>query len=113
MVSYPAAGQPIRIRRQYTMTIERSDIEKLAELARIRITDDTVAATIRGINEVLDLVGQLQAVDTAGIEPMANPMDACQRLREDVVTEPNRRDAFLALAPASADGFYLVPQVLE
>ncbi|MGK2915738.1 MAG: Asp-tRNA(Asn)/Glu-tRNA(Gln) amidotransferase subunit GatC [Porticoccaceae bacterium] len=95
------------------MTIERSDIEKLAELARIRITDENVAATIRGINEVLALVDQLQAVDTAGIEPMAHPLDASQRLRADAVTEANQRDAFLAIAPASTEGFYLVPQVLD
>lgn len=95
------------------MTIERTDIEKLAELARIRITDANVAATIRGINEVLALVDQLQAVNTAGIEPMAHPLDASQRLRTDLVTETNERDAFLAIAPASADGYYLVPQVLD
>lgn len=95
------------------MTIERTDIEKLAELARIRITDANVAATIRGINEVLALVDQLQAVNTVGIEPMAHPLDASQRLRTDRVTETNERDAFLAIAPASADGYYLVPQVLD
>jgi len=95
------------------MTIERTDIEKLAELARIRITDANVAATIRGINEVLALVDQLQAVNTVGIEPMAHPLDASQRLRSDLVTETNGRDAYLAIAPASADGYYLVPQVLD
>ncbi len=94
------------------MTIVRSDIEKLAELARIRITEDNLVATMSRLNEVLALVDQLQAVDTRGVEPMANPMDAHQRLRADQVTELDRRAEFLALAPAAADGLYLVPQVI-
>lgn len=94
------------------MSIVRSDIEKLAELARIRITEDNLVATMSRLNEVLALVDLLQAVDTRGAEPMAHPMDAHQRLRPDEVTEPDRRAEFLALAPAVADGLYLVPQVV-
>lgn len=94
------------------MSIARSDIEKLAELARIRITEDNLVATMSRLNEVLALVDLLQAVDTGGAEPMAHPLDAHQRLRADEVTEPDRRAEFLALAPAAADGLYLVPQVV-
>jgi aspartyl-tRNA(Asn)/glutamyl-tRNA(Gln) amidotransferase subunit C len=95
------------------MSLDQADIEKLAELARVRIPDkdiDEVTARIAGI---LELVDQMQAVDTDGVEPMANPLDASQRLREDQVTEENQRDTFQALAPAVEDGLYLVPRVVE
>ena len=95
------------------MTIERSDIEKLAELARIQITEDQITSTTNSIANVLDLVDQLQAANTDGIEPMAHPLDAVQRLRVDEVTEINQREAFQAIAPATEDGLYLVPKVIE
>ena len=59
------------------------------------------------------MVDQLQAVDTHNLEPMANPLDATQRLRPDKVTQSNRRDAFQAIAPAVENGLYLVPKVIE
>jgi aspartyl-tRNA(Asn)/glutamyl-tRNA(Gln) amidotransferase subunit C len=62
---------------------------------------------------VLQLVDQLQAVNTEGVAPMAHPLDEAQVLRADAVTEPNRREAFLALAPLAEDGLYLVPKVIE
>lgn len=95
------------------MTIERTDIEKLAELARIDITEQNITATARSISEILALVDQLQAARTENVEPMAHPLDATQRLRADRVTEPDRREDFLALAPCSENGLYLVPQVLD
>lgn len=95
------------------MTIERADIEKLALLARIEVTGEEIASTTNRIAEVLALVDQLQAADTDGVEPMAHPMDAVQRLRADEVTEDNRRDAFQAIAPATDGGLYLVPRVIE
>jgi aspartyl-tRNA(Asn)/glutamyl-tRNA(Gln) amidotransferase subunit C len=55
----------------------------------------------------------LQAVNTDGVLPMAHPLDAVQRLRADIVTEPNQRETFQAIAPATQDGLYLVPQVIE
>ena len=55
----------------------------------------------------------MQAVDTSGVEPLANPLDARQRLRQDRVTEGDRRGEFQALAPAVEDGLYLVPRVVE
>ncbi|OUS12419.1 asparaginyl/glutamyl-tRNA amidotransferase subunit C [Gammaproteobacteria bacterium 53_120_T64] len=95
------------------MSIDRSDIEKLGELARIHISDENALASAKSINEVLALVDQLQAVDTANIEPLANPLGARQRLRRDEVSEGNQRDAFQAVAPATEDGLYLVPKVIE
>lgn len=93
--------------------MERADIEKLAELARIEITDATIDEVTRSISDVLALVDQLQAADTRGVEPMAHPLDAVQRLRADAVTETDRHHAFQALAPVAEQGLYLVPKVIE
>lgn len=95
------------------MTIERADIEKLAELARIELNEATITETTRSIAEVLALVDQLQAVNTEGVTPMAHPTDTVQRLRPDVVTETNQREAFQAIAPAVEGGLYLVPKVID
>ena len=90
-----------------------SDIQKLAELARLEIGEDAIEEVASRISDVLALVDQLQAVDTQGIAPMAHPLDAIQRLRADGVTETNQREAFQAIAPATEAGLYLVPKVIE
>ena len=95
------------------MAIEQDEIEKIAELARIRIGDGQIGQVTRRITEILHMVDQLQAVDTSDIVPMANPLDATQRLRADEVTESNHRDAFQAIAPAVENGLYLVPKVID
>ncbi len=93
--------------------MERSEILKLADLARLHIDDEAVDEVAASINNVLRLVDQLQAANIADVEPMAHPLDAVQRLRADEVTEPDRRDEFQAIAPAVEDGLYLVPRVIE
>lgn len=95
------------------MAIEQDEIEKIAELARIRIADDQIGQVTQRITEILGMVDQLQAADTGDVTPMANPLDASQRLRADEVTEIDRREAFQAIAPAVEDGLYLVPKVIE
>ena len=95
------------------MSLDRADIEKLAELARVRIADGDIDEVTQRITGILDLVDQMQAVDTGDVEPMANPLDATQRLRTDQVTETDRRADFQALAPAVEEGLYLVPRVVE
>ena len=95
------------------MTIEQSEIEKIADLARLRIEGEQIGEVTQRIDSILTMVDQLQAIDTSGVEPMANPLDATQRLRADEVTEINRRDAFQAIAPATEEGLYLVPKVIE
>lgn len=95
------------------MAIEQDDIQKIAALARIRIPDEQIGEVTRRLTAILGMVDQLQAADTAGVEPMAHPLDATQRLRPDAVTEENRREAFQAIAPAVEDGLYLVPRVIE
>ena len=95
------------------MAIKQDDIEKIAELARIRISDEEIGQVTARITQILHMVDRLQAVDTHNVEPMANPFDAIQRLRPDEVTEGNCRDAFQAIAPAVENGLYLVPRVIE
>ena len=95
------------------MSISREDIEKVAVLARIKVDDEQVSALEKDLGNILDLVDQLGAADTDSVEPMAHPLDAVQRLRPDAVTETNQREAFQAIAPATEDGLYLVPKVIE
>ncbi|HSX90845.1 MAG TPA: Asp-tRNA(Asn)/Glu-tRNA(Gln) amidotransferase subunit GatC [Pseudomonas sp.] len=95
------------------MALERSDVEKIAHLARLGVNDDDIPRTTEALNSILGLVDQMQAVDTDGIEPLAHPLEATQRLRADVVTEENHRDAYQAIAPAVESGLYLVPKVIE
>lgn len=98
--------------RRY-VAISREEIEKVALLARIRLEDNQVGALEKDVGNILNLVDQLQSADTSSVEPLAHPLDATQRLRADVVTEHDQRDAFQRIAPATEDGLYLVPRVIE
>lgn len=93
--------------------MDRSDILKLANLAKLDVSDAALDEVASSINNVLALVDQLQAADTSDVTPMAHPLDAVQRLREDEVTEPNQRERYQAIAPATEDGLYLVPRVID
>ncbi|MBB5212776.1 Asp-tRNA(Asn)/Glu-tRNA(Gln) amidotransferase subunit GatC [Microbulbifer hydrolyticus] len=95
------------------MAVDAQTVEKLAELARIAISEETIDEVSTRLGDVLQLVDQLQAVNTDGVEPMAHPLDEVQVLRKDEVTEPNRREEFLALAPQTEAGLYLVPKVID
>lgn len=95
------------------MSVEQSEIEKIARLARIHIDAADVPEVAGRINAILAMVDTMQAVNTSGVEPMANPLDAVQRLRADVVTESNQRERFQAIAPQAESGLYLVPKVIE
>ena len=88
-------------------------VTRIAHLARLELSPAEAAAMQHEMNAILAMVDQMSAVDTTGVEPMAHPQEAAQRLREDVVTEPGQREAFQAVAPATEDGLYLVPQVIE
>lgn len=95
------------------MSLEKEDVEKIAHLARLGINAEDVTDYARNLSDILDLVEQMSAVDTAGVTPMAHPLDAQQRLRADEVTEENQRDQLQANAPQVEDGLFLVPQVIE
>ena len=95
------------------MAINEQDIARVAELARIRLDAATVSEVTRRIGTILGMIGQMDAVDTSSVEPMAHPLDTSQRLRDDEVTETDQRDRFQSIAPRAEDGLYLVPRVIE
>ena len=95
------------------MSVKESEIEKIATLARIRIDQHDVPEVADRINDILAMFDKMQSVDTSGIEPMANPLDATQRLRADTITETEQRANFQAIAPNTEQGLYLVPKVIE
>jgi aspartyl-tRNA(Asn)/glutamyl-tRNA(Gln) amidotransferase subunit C len=99
------------------MALDITDVKRIAHLARLEINDDEAGKTLVQLNQFFDLVTQMQAVDTTGIEPLAHPLSAVrdmqQRLRDDKVTETNHRDDYQRPAPAVENGLYLVPKVIE
>ena len=88
-------------------------VRAIADLARIELAEAEAAALQQQLNGILAMVDEMLAVDTAGIEPMAHPQDAPQRLREDVVTEGDEHALFQSIAPQVEDDLYLVPRVIE
>jgi len=95
------------------MPLSQDQIRRIAQLARIAVRDEEAEEVRERLNRVLGLIDQLQAVDTAGVEPMSHALDLVQPLRPDAVTETDQRERFQAGAPAVRDGHYLVPKVLE
>jgi len=95
------------------MSIEVDEVKKIAKLACLNVDEVKAQAYATNLSNILDLVAQMDAVDTTGVTPMSHPFDAVQRLREDVVTDFNRRQDFQAIAPKVEDGLYLVPKVIE
>ncbi len=95
------------------MSLDSCDVQKIAHLARLQINDADIPEYAQNLTNILDLVDQMQAVDTANIEPLDNPLDATQRLRADVVTETNQRDRLQTVAPAVELGLFQVPKVIE
>ena len=95
------------------MSLSISDVEKVARLARLAMTEPEIQAAQIQLSNIFGLIADMQAVDTTGIAPMSHSQDFSQRLRDDKVTETNQRDAFQAIAPQTEAGLYLVPQVIE
>ncbi len=99
------------------MYLNSQDIARIANLARLELQPDESQRMLGQINGFFDIVEQMRAVDTTGIEPLAHPVAAIQeialRLREDVVSEPNQREANQRSAPAVERGLFLVPKVIE
>ena len=95
------------------MSLDKDQVQHIAVLARLRVADEEIADTVDKLSRIVDFVDQLSQADTSDVVPMAHPLDAAQRLRPDVVKEPDRRDEFQENAPAVSDGLYLVPKVIE
>ncbi len=95
------------------MSLNQEEVQKIAHLARLDITRHSNDHYAKSLSDILDFVAQLNQADTDNIEPMAHPLDANQRLRDDKVTETNQRDIFQSIAPKTESGLYLVPKVME
>lgn len=95
------------------MSLNTNDIKKVAQLARLAMSEAEIAAAQAQLNGIFGLIAEMQAVDTANVEPMSHSQDLTQRLRADVVTEADQRAAFQAIAPQVEQGLYLVPKVIE
>lgn len=95
------------------MALDKSDVEKIAHLARLDVSEADVDEVTRRITDILNLIDQMQAVDTDDVEPLAHPLDVVQRLRADNITESNQRESLQKLAPNCDAGLYLVPRVIE
>ncbi len=95
------------------MALDKDDVTKIAHLARIQVDEDDIPQITERLSSILGMIEQLQAAPTDNIEPMAHPTDATQRLRQDKATETDQRDQFQSIAPATQDGLYLVPKVID
>ena len=95
------------------MSLTPDDVRRLARLARIAVEAEESHVVLERLNRVLELVAQMQAIDTAGVEPMSHAVESGQRLRPDEVREGDQRAAYQSVAPAVEEGLYLVPKVIE
>lgn len=95
------------------MSLSHDDVEKIAHLARLAISEEDIPDYASDLSNILSLVEQMDAVDTDAVSPMAHPLDMVQRLRADVVTEVDQREQLQQNAPSVEDGLFLVPQVIE
>lgn len=95
------------------MSISKEEVLKVAHLARLAITDDKVDEYTQTLSNILDLVAQMNSVNTDNVLPVYNPLDAVQGLRADEITEVNQRELYQSIAPRIESGLYLVPKVIE
>lgn len=95
------------------MSVDAATVRRIAHLARIAVKDDEVDPLGNEINAILSFVEELSAVDVAGVEPMTSVIPIAMKMRTDVVTDGGITEAVLANAPATEDGYYVVPKVIE
>jgi aspartyl-tRNA(Asn)/glutamyl-tRNA(Gln) amidotransferase subunit C len=96
------------------MSLTRQDVEKIAHLARLSITDAEMPVYVSSLSSIVDFVAELSRIETGSVEPMAHPLDGQrQRMRPDEVSETDRRDKYQANAPSVQAGLYVVPRVIE
>lgn len=95
------------------MKLTPQNVAHIAHLARLEIAPGDLPGVVDKLGRIVSFVDQLQSADTSTVEPMAHPLDTAQRLRPDVVTEPDRRDLYQRNSDAVVDGLYTVPRVIE
>ena len=95
------------------MTLSFNDVRRIADLAYIETNEEEAHVVLSQLSDIFNLIEQMQAVDTSGVEPMSHAQDVTQRLRDDIVTESDQRERFQVIAPQVEEGLYLVPKVIE
>jgi aspartyl-tRNA(Asn)/glutamyl-tRNA(Gln) amidotransferase subunit C len=95
------------------MSLSHDQVRRIARLARIDIVAEEFGTVLERLNRVLGFIDRMRSVDTTGIEPMSHPLELVQRLRADEVTQADRHQLYQSVAPAVAQGLYLVPKVIE
>ena len=95
------------------MSLTLNDVEKIAKLSRLTLSDDEKNSTLEKLNAVFELVEKMQTGNTDGVDPMAHPHEVALRLREDTVTESDHATEYLAVAPEVRNRMYIVPHVIE
>lgn len=95
------------------MSLTPDDVKKIAHLARLNLNEQDITTYTPQLSHILQFIEQMNSVDTANIAPLSHSIDASQRLRPDVVTEPDFREKFQGIAPSVEAGLYLVPKVIE
>jgi aspartyl-tRNA(Asn)/glutamyl-tRNA(Gln) amidotransferase subunit C len=95
------------------MSLSLDDVNRIANLARIELGKDEAATALAQLLDIFRMIEQMQAVNTSAITPMSHAQDVTQRLRDDIVTEPDQHSLFQTIAPQVEAGLYLVPKVIE
>ena len=95
------------------MTLSFDDVRRIADLAYIETNEEEAHVVLAQLSDIFNLIEQMQAIDTLGVEPLSHAQDVTQRLRDDIVTESDQRERFQAIAPQVEEGLYLVPKVIE
>jgi len=95
------------------MALTLKDVQRIAHLARIEVEPHEAQAVLSQLSGIFQLIEEMQAVSTDGVEPMSHAQNITLKLREDEVTEADQRALFQSIAPQTADGLYLVPKVIE
>ena len=112
-----ARYKPLSARRTFTMSLNSQDIARIAHLARLELRPGETERMLSQINDFFAIVEKMRAVDTSGVEPLTHPVaairDIALRLREDIASEPDAREANQRSAPAVEAGLFLVPKVIE
>ncbi|MGC2166633.1 MAG: Asp-tRNA(Asn)/Glu-tRNA(Gln) amidotransferase subunit GatC [Gallionella sp.] len=95
------------------MSLTHADVQKVARLARLAMSEAEITVARNQLSGIFDLIAEMQAVNTEGITPMSHAQDVSQRMRDDIITETDQRELFQSVAPQVESGLYLVPQVIE
>ena len=95
------------------MSVKLADVENIAHLARLHLSDEEKKEAADSMSNILKLIDQMQSVNTNNIKPLAHAFDNVQRLRDDAVTESNTRDELQKISPEAEEGLFLVPKVIE